>query len=198
MHDMKIELRKQFKSALVAVAAGALAACSGTETADESVTAEAPAPSASDQARQTPQPGAVDSGRVEEETLGADEFGQPTQDSFEAHAGTDRVFFAFDSAELSPSARNTLQQQAEWIAAQEGVDVLIEGHADERGTREYNLALGDRRATAVKNYLVALGISASRLETISYGKERPAVLGSGENVWRQNRRAVLKVQRAGA
>ena len=71
--------------------------------------------------------------------------------------------------------------------------VIIEGHADERGTREYNLALGERRANAVKNYLVALGIAPERIETISYGKERPAVLGTGEAVWRLNRRAVTKV-----
>ena len=107
--------------------------------------------------------------------------------------GTDRVFFAFDSSELSSTARTTLQRAATWMNDNRGAEVTIEGHADERGTREYNLALGERRATAVKNYLVALGVSASRVDTISYGKERPAVLGSNESAWAQNRRGVITV-----
>lgn len=175
----------------------ALAACSTTDTVDESSTTEAAGAQNAGQSG-TPQPGAVRSGDVEGESLDADRAGAATQASLEAFAGTDRVFFAFDSSELSPAARRTLQRQADWMKQHSRADVVIEGHADERGTREYNLALGDRRATAVKNYLVALGISPQRVETISYGKERPAVLGSGEEVWRQNRRAVMKVQRSGA
>ena len=86
-----------------------------------------------------------------------------------------------------------MQAQADWLRANSGVSVILEGHADERGTREYNLALGERRATAAKNYLVALGISGSRVGTISYGKERPADPGSNEAAWAKNRRGRMAV-----
>ncbi len=105
----------------------------------------------------------------------------------------DRVFFEFDRYDLLPDARGTVEQVAAWMAANPGTTLTIEGHCDERGTREYNLALGERRATAVRNYLTALGVSGSRLASISYGKERPAVLGSNEAAWSQNRRAVFVV-----
>jgi len=106
----------------------------------------------------------------------------------------DRVFFDFDRSDLKPEARATLERQAAWLKQYSNVRLQIEGHCDERGTREYNLALGERRANAAKNYLVALGIPASRLSTISDAKERPAVLGSNEPAWAQNRRAVSVVQ----
>jgi peptidoglycan-associated lipoprotein len=105
----------------------------------------------------------------------------------------DRVFFEVDHSDLKPEARATLDRQAAWLKKYSSVSVAVEGHCDERGTREYNLALGERRATAVKNYLVADGISASRVKTVSYGKERPAVLGSNEAAWAQNRRGVTVV-----
>ncbi|MZR32144.1 peptidoglycan-associated lipoprotein Pal [Sneathiella litorea] len=105
----------------------------------------------------------------------------------------DRVFFGFDKYDVDSEAQATLQRQAAWLKANPTVTLVIEGNADERGTREYNLALGDRRATAVKNYLVTLGISADRLSTISYGKERPVALGHNEAAWAQNRRAVSVV-----
>jgi peptidoglycan-associated lipoprotein len=105
----------------------------------------------------------------------------------------DRVFFGFDRSDLSPDARATLDRQAQWLQEYPDVRVQIEGHADERGTRNYNLALGDRRATAVRNYLVALGVDADRITTISYGEERPVALGSNEDAWAQNRRAVTVV-----
>jgi peptidoglycan-associated lipoprotein len=105
----------------------------------------------------------------------------------------DRVFFGYDQVDLSAEARATLDRQAQWLKQYANVSATIEGHADERGTREYNLALGDRRATAVKNYLVAQGISPGRLGTLSYGKERPAVGASGDQAWAQNRRAVTLV-----
>ncbi len=110
-------------------------------------------------------------------------------DSTGARAG-DRVFFAFDSSLLSSRAQSTLSKQVAYLKSNSSVKVSIEGHADERGTREYNLALGARRANAVKNYLVGAGISSSRISTISYGKERPAVVGSSESAYAQNRRAV--------
>ncbi|TNE61860.1 MAG: peptidoglycan-associated lipoprotein Pal [Alphaproteobacteria bacterium] len=121
-------------------------------------------------------------------------WGEKSQKGLDYYAGADRVFFEYDSAELTAAARSTLAKQKEWMDHYRDVRVAVEGHCDERGTREYNLALGERRANAVKNYLVALGVPASRLSTISYGKERPAVVGNGESSWSQNRRGVLVVQ----
>lgn len=103
----------------------------------------------------------------------------------------DRVFFKFDSSALSDRSKRTLDKIANWLENNKDVNILIEGHCDERGTREYNLALGQRRANAVKKYLVSQGISAKRIKTISYGKEKPAVLGKGEAVWSKNRRSVI-------
>ena len=102
----------------------------------------------------------------------------------------DRVFFDTDQYDLDDRDRSTLDAQAGWLQRNGGVRITIEGHADERGTRDYNLALGDRRANAAKNYLAARGVSPSRMTVISYGKERPEALGSDETAWAQNRRAV--------
>ena len=104
----------------------------------------------------------------------------------------DRVFFGYDSAELDEDAQELLQDQVAWIK-QHNVSVTIEGHCDERGTREYNLALGEKRAQSVKNYLISLGVAANNVSTISYGKERPAVVGSNDGAWSQNRRSVTIV-----
>jgi peptidoglycan-associated lipoprotein len=111
---------------------------------------------------------------------------------------SDRVFFAFDQYNLSPSARETIDAWARWMKAHNGARVLIEGHCDERGTREYNLALGARRANAIRDYMIALGITANRIRTISYGKERPAVAGSNEAAWAKNRRGVAKPSGVGS
>ena len=105
----------------------------------------------------------------------------------------DRVFFNYDSFELDSDAQELLQDQVAWLKQHSGVSVIIEGHCDERGTREYNLALGEKRAQSVKNYLIGLGISSDRVSTISYGKERPAVVGSNDGAWAQNRRSVTLV-----
>ncbi|MEQ9332829.1 peptidoglycan-associated lipoprotein Pal [Thalassobaculum sp.] len=105
----------------------------------------------------------------------------------------DRVFFAFDSSELSSESRTTLEKQAFWLRKYPQSTVTVEGHCDERGTREYNLALGERRAASARDYLVSLGVDPSRVATISYGKERPAVTGSTEEAWAQNRRAVTVI-----
>ena len=106
---------------------------------------------------------------------------------------TDRVYFDFDSYSLDGEDRATLDAQAQWLASNPNVRVTIEGHADERGTREYNLALGDRRANAARDYLQNRGVAATRMQVISWGKERPAVEGSNESAWAQNRRAVTVV-----
>ncbi len=105
----------------------------------------------------------------------------------------DRVFFNYDSAELDSDAQELLQDQVAWLKQHSDVSVIIEGHCDERGTREYNLALGEKRAQSVKNYLIGLGVSSDRVSTISYGKERPAVIGSNDGAWAQNRRSVTLV-----
>ncbi len=105
----------------------------------------------------------------------------------------DRVLFDLDKSELLPEARATVEALAVWLNSYPATTIAIEGHADERGTREYNLALGERRANAVHDYLVALGVDSNRVNTISYGKERPSVLGSNEEAWAQNRRDVFVV-----
>ena len=115
-----------------------------------------------------------------------------SQQDLVANVG-DRVFFDYDQFTLKPEARRTLDRQAEWMGRYPNVRLSIEGHADERGTREYNLALAERRAKSVKDYLVSKGINASRLTSISYGKERPVALGSNELAWTQNRRGVSVV-----
>jgi len=102
----------------------------------------------------------------------------------------DRVFFATNKSTLTTASRDTLRTQAAWMRKNEDITVSVEGHADERGTREYNLALGDRRANAVKDYLMTYGISANRVSVISYGKERPVNSGSTPLAWSQNRRSV--------
>ena len=102
----------------------------------------------------------------------------------------DRVFFATNKSVLTTASRDTLRKQAAWLRKNGDINITVEGHADERGTREYNLALGERRANAPKDYLMTYGISSSRISVISYGKERPSVLGSNESAWSQNRRSV--------
>jgi peptidoglycan-associated lipoprotein len=112
---------------------------------------------------------------------------------FVAQAGSDTVYFETDEHVLDAQARAILDAQARWLVANPAVRVTIEGHCDERGTREYNLALGERRANAAQNYLAARGVDPSRMSTISYGKERPVALGSDPASWAQNRRAVTVV-----
>ena len=102
----------------------------------------------------------------------------------------DRVFFATNKSTLTTASRDTLRKQAAWMRKKKDLTFTIEGHADERGTREYNLALGERRANAAKDYLMTYGISGSRLSVISYGKERPVNSGSNPLAWSQNRRSV--------
>ncbi|MCM8558418.1 peptidoglycan-associated lipoprotein Pal [Sphingomicrobium sediminis] len=112
-----------------------------------------------------------------------------------AAAGSDTIYFGTDLYNLEADARRTLEAQARWLVANPGVNASIEGHADERGTREYNLALGERRANAARDYLESMGVPGNRLTVISWGKERPVALGSNEQAWAQNRRAVTVVVR---
>lgn len=116
-----------------------------------------------------------------------------SQEDLVANVG-DRVLFDFDRSSIRADQRPILQRQAEWMQRNASVQVQVEGHADERGTREYNLALGQRRANAARDVLVAGGVAGARVSTISFGKDRPAALGSDEASWAQNRRAVTVVQ----
>src|SRR6185437_3836071 len=112
---------------------------------------------------------------------------------FQQNVG-DRVFFDTDMSGIRPDGRATLQKQAEWLKKYTNYPITIEGKCDERGTREYNLALGERRANAVRQYLVAQGIPANRIKTISYGKERPEAVGSDEGAWARNRVGITALQ----
>lgn len=156
------------KMALAGLAALALAACSSDPEQPTVQATTAPAPAAT----AGPTPG--------------------SQQDLVVNVG-DRVFFDTDQSSLRADARATLQRQAAWLNQYPNVRVTLEGHADERGTREYNLALGARRANSAKDYLVSLGVAPSRIQTISFGKERPVALCSDESCWAQNRRAVTVV-----
>ncbi len=116
---------------------------------------------------------------------------------FQVNVG-DRVFFETDQTSLTPQATATLYRQVQWLAQYPNYSFTIEGHADERGTREYNIALGARRATSVRDYMISRGIPAQRMRTISYGKERPVAVCDDISCWSQNRRAVTVLDGAGA
>ncbi len=111
-----------------------------------------------------------------------------------AQVGSDRVFFGYDTADLDATAQDTLKKEASWLQKNTSVKISIEGHCDERGTREYNLALGDRRAEAVKSYLANSGVARARITTISYGKERPEIVGSDDTSYAKNRRGVTVIR----
>lgn len=166
--------------ALIIAAVTLLAACETTpeETAATSGQGATVGTGGAAGVESAPQPGEPAPGSVEE---------------FVQRVG-DRVFFDYDSAVLGEDARRALELQAQWLKRYPNYRIVVEGHCDERGTREYNLALGERRATSAKSYLVALGIDPNRIRTISYGKERPVALGHDEASWSQNRRAVTVPQ----
>lgn len=125
---------------------------------------------------------------------GVDSMAVPgSQADLEAQAGSDIIFFDTDRHDLTSSGQSVVAAQAEWMKLYPSLSVTIEGHADERGTREYNLALGDRRASSVKNYLIANGVEPRRINTISYGKEQPLMVGADGTSWAQNRRARTRV-----
>ena len=127
------------------------------------------------------------------DNAGLDNTGAPvpgSQADFVASVASDTIYFDTDRFNVDSADAATLQSQAQWLARYPAARVTIEGHADERGTRDYNLALGERRANAAKTYLIGLGVGAERITTVSYGKERPVALGSDEASWARNRRAV--------
>ena len=115
-----------------------------------------------------------------------------SEQDFASNVG-DRVYFVVDQADLTPEAQEILSKQAAWLQQYPGVSIQMEGHSDERGTREYNIALSARRATAAREFLIAQGVEANRISSIAYGKERPAALCDAEQCWTQNRRAVTVI-----
>jgi len=141
-----------------------------------------------------PPPGAPAASSADYDAYG-NYIGPGSQTDLRRIAGSDRVFFDLDSYALDDIDKGTLNRHAAWLAQYPNINVTIEGHCDERGTREYNLALGERRANAAKNYLAALGVSPARMSVVSFGKERPEAMGSDEQAWAQNRRAVTMVIR---
>jgi peptidoglycan-associated lipoprotein len=169
-----------------------LSACAETATkqpevaASPSVTQSAASPRAMPAVSAAPPRPAIETGII-----------PGTLRDFEVNVG-DRVFFSFDKSNLDDAARAALRKQAVWLSRYQAVTVAIQGNADERGTREYNIALGARRATAVKDYLASLGVRYDRLTTISFGKERPVCVESNEACWSQNRRAVSAITNAAA
>lgn len=170
---------------LLATTVGAalmLGGCGRTRVAS----ADLPPPVSADQ---TGQSGDVLSGGAGDGGYLAPRTGPGSQQDLIAQAGADSVYFELDSSTLDETDRATLQRQAQWLQQYPRTRVTIEGHCDERGTREYNIALGERRATAARNYLASLGVDALRMQVVSYGKERPVALGSDEASWAQNRRA---------
>ena len=135
--------------------------------------------------------GAVSTGTVIEETEIAS-VAPGSQEDLLLNVG-DRIFFGYDSTDLDNNSQEVLKNLAAWMQANPGTTITVAGHCDTRGTREYNLALGERRASAARDFLIALGINSGRVATISYGKERPAVLGDFDEAWAQNRRDVFEV-----
>ena len=143
-------------------------------------------------ATKTDQGGDVDAASSASSSSSDGSINAGTQEDLIVNVG-DRVFFEFDSSELTVDAQATLDAQAAWLLQYSDTDITIEGHADERGTREYNLALGDKRAFAVYSYLAQAGVDTNRMDYVSWGKERPEVIGSDETAYSQNRRSVTIV-----
>ncbi|KUR70105.1 hypothetical protein AQZ52_14655 [Novosphingobium fuchskuhlense] len=173
-----VSVNRKITTALLLSAGLALAGCAGTVPKEKDL---------------PPQPSGVTTSTT---TINPPPVGQPagpapgTRADFMASVLADTILFDTDRYNIDSEDQGILQSQAQWLARYPAARVTIEGHCDERGTRDYNLALGERRANAVKNYLVSLGVDAARITTVSYGKERPVALGSDEASWAKNRRAV--------
>lgn len=168
--------------ALALVATLGLAACSTTDGSGSGTSSDASSSGAG-------RGGVADRG-VSGRALSGDQL----REALQREGVSDRVLFSYDSAELTPEARTIVEKWARVLTQNGGTKILIEGHCDERGTREYNLALGERRAVVIRNYLSGLGVNTTNLQSISYGKEKPVVIGSNDQSWAQNRRGVLAVE----
>lgn len=173
-------MNRIFLFAALFIGASGLSACAGKSAPDIS---------------SMPEPGGAQARNDADYDAEGNYIGPGSQAHLRRFAGSDRVFFDFDSHALDDADRETLGKHAAWLTQNAAVSVMIEGHCDERGTRDYNIALGERRANAAKNYLAGLGVSPSRMRVVSYGKERPEALGSDEAAYAQNRRAVTMVLR---
>ena len=175
-----MQLNKLLKSLLVAVPVMTLAACSSSSNLDDG------------QANETNQVETQTTDTVEVETVQREKTAEEKlREKYEALRQQQIVYFDFDRATIQSSYAELLQAHAQFLVQNPSVKVLIEGHADERGTPEYNIALGERRAEAVAKYLQALGVQADQIEVVSYGEEKPLLLGQSEDVYAKNRRAVL-------
>ena len=184
VHWGKIFMR--FYYVICTIAGLALAACESPPEVNSSASGDgSSSPSSGQSGSGGPVTNAVTSQPVAGQSPGSAE-------DFVVNVG-DRVLFGLDRFDLSPEARTTVENQVTWLKRFPGVTVTIDGHTDERGTREYNLALGERRANSVRDYMIALGVDPNRIKTISYGKERPVDPSSNEDAWSRNRRAVTVV-----
>ena len=178
----------RFRILVVALAAATMWGCGSTpdQQGSTSSAGDSGAPTTSATAE------GVTSGVTSSELAAKPAIPPGTPEDFVVNVG-DRVHFGFDRFDLTNEARDTLRGQAEWLKQHGSIAVIIAGHADERGTREYNLALGERRAISVRNFLIALGIDPGRVRTVSYGKERPVDPASAEEAWAENRRGVTQI-----
>ena len=174
----------------MALAAGLVAGCSSTgETMDDKGYGS-DVEAVDQQGGATVYDGTGEQGGISSSAM-TDEERAEAQRAAESDQDVPRLWLDFDTSEIKPEARDVLVAHARYLAEKPRVDVRIEGHADERGSKEYNLALGERRANAVERFLIVNGASRGQITTVSYGEEKPAVPGSGENVWAQNRRVEL-------
>ena len=176
----------RFSYVICALAGLARAACESSPEVNSSATGDGSSSGAASQSGTGgPVTGGVTSQQVTAQAPGSAE-------DFVVNVG-DRVLFGLNRFDLSPEARTTVENQVIWLKRFPSVTITVEGHADERGTREYNLALGERRANSLRDYMIALGVDPNRVKTLSYGKERPVDPASNEEAWSRNRRAVTVV-----
>lgn len=177
----------RFSYVICALAGLALAACESSPEVNSSATGDGSSSGAS--ANQSGTGGPVTSGVTSQQVTAQ---APGSAEDFVVNVG-DRVLFGLNRFDLAPEARTTVENQVTWLKRFPGVTITVEGHTDERGTREYNLALGERRANSVRDYMIALGVDPNRVKTLSYGKERPVDPASSEDAWSRNRRGVTVV-----
>ena len=184
---------------LLAAGAALLSACETASEIDAVATGASGSSATSSASTSTASSGATSSSSSSTATSSGASSDSTTSYSYDTDPKTafvkvgDRVLFGYDSSELDDDDRSILDNQAKFLNQNPALKVTIEGHCDERGTREYNLALGEKRASAVKDYLISIGINSDRISVVSYGKERPQVLGSNKAAWSMNRRSVTTI-----